>query len=111
MAAKLMLKDLAVGPPVFDFTNSAFESNPSGGAVPIRLVASIVVLPSTPLTLSSASAIDPPGMASTTASACETSPPSRPIRVSSCPALLPQVGEAAAYVTPAYDGNLHLGPP
>src|SRR5947209_14968342 len=39
-----------------------------------------------PLTLSSASAIAPPGTASRTTSASETSPPSRPIRVTSCPA-------------------------
>src|SRR3954447_10663488 len=81
-----MLNDFAVGPFVFDFTYSAFDANPSGGSDPIRFVASITVLPSMPWTVSSASATDSPGTASRTASASETSPPSRPIRVTSCPA-------------------------
>jgi hypothetical protein len=40
------MKDLAVGPLVLDFTNSAFDGNPDGGSALTRLVASIVVLPS-----------------------------------------------------------------
>ena len=47
----------------------------------MRLVASITVLPSTPVSLSSASAIEPPGTATSTTSASETLPPSRPSRV------------------------------
>src|SRR3954471_11825854 len=86
MLAKLMLNDFAVGPFVFDFTNSAFDANPSGGSEPTRFVASITVLPSIPCTVSSASATDPPGTASRTASASLTSPPPRPMRVTSCPA-------------------------
>src|SRR5919112_1211193 len=82
-----MLKDLAVGPFVLDFTNSAFDEKPAGGATFPRLDASITVLPSKPCTLSRASAIAPPGTATTTASAFETSPPSRPILVTSWPAL------------------------
>src|SRR5215203_3216302 len=82
-----MLKDLAVGPFVLDFTNSAFEEKPAGGSTPQRLVASITVLPSKPCTLSRASAIPPPGTAMTTASTSETSLPSRPILVPSWPAL------------------------
>src|SRR3954453_17922300 len=81
-----MLNDFAVGPFVFDFTYSAFDANPSGGSDPIRFVASITVLPSMPWTVSRASATDSPGTASRTASASDTSPPSRPIRVTSCPA-------------------------
>jgi hypothetical protein len=30
----LVLNDFAVGPFVFDFTNSAFEGKPSGGTTP-----------------------------------------------------------------------------
>src|SRR5918995_4651945 len=82
-----MLKDLAVGPFVLDFTNSAFDEKPAGGSTFARLVASITVFPSKPCTLSKASAIAPPGTATTTASASETSPPSRPILVTSWPAL------------------------
>src|SRR5215213_4599017 len=82
-----MLKDLAVGPFVLDFTNSAFDEKPAGGSTFARLVASITVLPSKPCTLSRASAIAPPGTATTTASTFETSPPSRPILVTSWPSL------------------------
>src|SRR5215207_2761731 len=82
-----MLKDFAVGPFVLDFTNSAFEEKPAGGSTFARLVASITVLPSKPCTLSRASAIAPPGTATTTASTFETSPPSRPILVTSWPSL------------------------
>src|SRR5215210_5249594 len=71
-----MLKDLAVGPFVLDFTNSAFDEKPAGGSTFARLVASITVLPSKPCTLSRASAIAPPGTATTTVSTFETSPPS-----------------------------------
>src|SRR6266540_3462076 len=49
-------------------------------------VASISVFPSRPLTKPSASPIAPEGTASSTASASETSPPSRPIRCTSWPA-------------------------
>ena len=84
--AKLTLNDLAVGPFVFDFTNSALEAKPAGGTTPYRFVASITVLPSRPPTVSSASAIAPPGTASRTTSASETSPPSRPNRVTVWPA-------------------------
>src|SRR3954447_8981080 len=50
-AAKLMLNAFAVGPPVTDLTYSALESKPSGGCgPPQRLVASIAVLPSSPMT-------------------------------------------------------------
>ena len=82
-----MLNDLAVGPFVLDFTNSAFDENPPGGSVPTMLVASMAVFPSSPCTRSSASSIAPAGTATSTASAPETSPPSRPILVTSCPAL------------------------
>src|SRR5215208_4920902 len=71
-----MLNDFAVGPFVRDFTNSAFDGKPAGGLTPIRLVASITVVPSIPLTSSRASAIALPGTATSTASASETSPPS-----------------------------------
>src|SRR5262249_32878322 len=69
-----------------DLTYSAFDTNPSGGWAPMRFVASITVLPSIPVTLSSASATAPPGTASSTASASDTSPPSWPSCVTSCPA-------------------------
>src|SRR5215213_6852065 len=46
----------------------------------------MTVFPSMPSTLSRASAIAPPGTATSTASASETSPPSRPILLSSWPA-------------------------
>src|SRR5213593_424554 len=46
----------------------------------------MVVLPSSPCTLSRAASIAPPGTATSTASASETSPPSLPIRVTSWPA-------------------------
>src|ERR671920_417163 len=46
----------------------------------------MTVFPSMPRTLLSASAIASPGTANTTASASETSPPSRPILLTSCPA-------------------------
>src|ERR687889_816098 len=82
-----MLKDLAVGPFVLDFTNSAFDEKPAGGSTFARFVASITILPSKPCTLSRASAIAPPGTATTTASTFETSPPSRPILVTSWPTL------------------------
>src|SRR3954469_10611442 len=84
--AKLRLNDFAVGPFVFDFTNSAFDGNPSGGSAPIRFVASITVFPSQPLTVSNTSASEPPGTAMSTASASDTSPPSLPMRVTSWPA-------------------------
>src|SRR5919199_3737110 len=80
-AAKLMLNAFAVGPCVLDLTNSAFEKKPAGGSTPTRLVASITVWPARPCSLSKAAAIAPPGTASSTTSAAETSPPSRPIRV------------------------------
>src|SRR5215207_4736675 len=82
-----MLNDFAVGPLVLDFTNSAFDEKPAGGSTPQRFVASITVFPSMPCTLSRASAIAPPGTATTTASTFEMSPPSCPILVSSWPAL------------------------
>src|SRR5437868_6362853 len=85
-AMKLMLSDFAVGPPVLDLTNSAFELKPAGGRALIRLVASITVLPSHPETVSNASGTAPPGTASRTAAASETSPPSRPILVTRWPA-------------------------
>src|SRR5919112_6216014 len=53
----------------------------------MRFVASITFLPSIPCTLSRASAIAPPATATTTASASEPSPPSRPILVTSWSAL------------------------
>src|ERR671914_488087 len=81
-----MLNDFAVGPLVTDFTNSALDEKPAGGSAPRRFVASITVFPSMPCTLSKASAIASPGTATTTASASETSPPSRPILVTSWPA-------------------------
>src|ERR1700722_2646494 len=52
----------------------------------MRLVASITVLPSTPVRESSASTIERPGTAIRTTSASETLPPSRPSRVTRCPA-------------------------
>jgi len=82
-----VLNDFAVGPFVLDFTYSAFEEKPAGGSTPRRFVASITVLPSMLSTLSRASAIVPPGTATSTASASETSPPSRPILATSWPAL------------------------
>src|SRR4051812_30197300 len=85
--AKFRLNDLAVGPLVFDLRNSAFEEKPPGGSAPTRFVASMTVFPSQPLTASTASAMAAPGTATSTASASETSPPSLPIRVTSCPAL------------------------
>src|SRR3989454_10528098 len=84
--AKFTLNDFAVGPLVLDFTNSAFDWNPDGRSAPKRLVASMAVFPSRPCTLSSAASIAPPGTATSTASASETSPPSLPIRVTSWPA-------------------------
>src|SRR3954466_10497976 len=81
-----MLKDFAVGPPVLDFTYSAFEEKPTGGSTPTRFVASTTVLPPSPPTPSRAWDMAPPGTATTTASASETSPPSRPILIISCPA-------------------------
>src|SRR6266540_2262098 len=81
-----MLHDFAVGPFVLDFTNSALDWNPDGGSAPKRFVASMTVFPSSPWTLSSASATAPPGTATSTASASETSPPSLPILATSWPA-------------------------
>ena len=81
------MDDFPVGPLVLDFTNSAFDEKPAGGATPQRFVASITVFPSIPCTLSRASAIAPPGTATSTASASETSPPSRPILLTPWPAL------------------------
>src|SRR5947207_14627203 len=52
----------------------------------MRLVASITVFPSQPLTVSNTSATAPPGTATRTTSASDTSPPSLPMRVTSCPA-------------------------
>jgi hypothetical protein len=66
-------------------TEGAFDEKSAGGSSPTRLVASITVLPSMPYTLSRASAIAPPETATTTASAPEMSPPSRPILVTSWP--------------------------
>lgn len=54
-----MLKDLAVGPFVLDFTNSALRRKPIGGWKPIRLVASITILPSMPFSFLSISFFDP----------------------------------------------------
>jgi hypothetical protein len=51
---------------LLDFTNSALERKPAGGSMPIRLVASITVLPVIPCSLSRASAIAPPGTATST---------------------------------------------
>src|SRR5215203_1218543 len=82
-----MLNDFAVGPFVFDFTNSALDEKPAGGSALMRFVASITVFPSIPCTMSRASGIAPPGTATTTASTSAMSPPSRPIRVTSWPAL------------------------
>src|SRR5215207_7280637 len=79
--------DFAVGPFVLDFTNSAFDEKPAGGLTPTIFVASITVFPSMPCRLSRASAIAPPGTATTLASTSETSPPSRPILLTSWPAL------------------------
>src|SRR6516165_9420311 len=81
-----MLNDFAVGPLVLDFTNSALERKPAGGSAPTRLVASITVLPLIRWSLSNAPTIAPYGTASSTASASETSPPSRPSRVTWWPA-------------------------
>src|SRR6516165_767459 len=81
-----MLNDFAVGPLVLDFTNSALERKPAGGSAPTRLVASITVLPLIRCSLSNAPTIAPYGTASSTASAAETSPPSRPSRVTWWPA-------------------------
>src|SRR5262249_47217378 len=50
------------------------------------LVASMTILPSSPLTLPSASATELPGTATRTASASEASPPSLPSLVTVCPA-------------------------
>src|SRR5436190_7618134 len=85
--AKFRLNDLAVGPLVFDLRNSAFEEKPPGGSAPTRFVASMTVFPSQPLAAANASATAAPGTATSTASASETSPPSLPMRVASCPAL------------------------
>src|SRR5947209_6299609 len=81
-----MLNDFAVGPLVRDLTSSALDAKPAGGSAPIRFVASMTVFPSIPSAAASASASEPPGTAISTASASETSPPSRPRRVTSCPA-------------------------
>src|SRR5947209_5365319 len=81
-----MLNDFAVGPWVLDLMNSALEAKPSGGCAPTRLVASITVLPRRPLTESKTSGAAGPGHAIRTASASPASPPSRPIRWTSCPA-------------------------
>src|SRR5579884_2776633 len=66
--------------------NSALEAKPPGAPAPMRLVASITVLPSRPVTVSNVPATAAPGIAISTASAPDTSPPSLPIRWSSCPA-------------------------
>src|SRR6266536_1650018 len=84
-AAKLTLNAFATGPPTIDFTSCASDLyarlRPADS-----LVASIATLPSSPRTLSSASAIAPDGTATRTTSASDASPPSRPIRVMVCPA-------------------------
>src|SRR5262249_14367668 len=82
----LALNDFTVGPPVRDLTNSAFDAKPSGGRTPMRLVASTTVWPRQPVRVSMTSATAPPGTARSTTAASETSPPSRPSRVTSCPA-------------------------
>src|SRR5829696_1947680 len=69
-----------------DFTYSAFEEKPVAGSPPTRFLASITVSPSMPCKLSRDWAIAPPGTATSTASASETSPPSRPILRTSWPA-------------------------
>src|SRR3954447_19554970 len=80
-----MLNDFAVGPPTIDLTSCVSDSCSS--LRPWKaFVVSIVVFPSTPVTLPSASAIDPDGTATTTTSASDASPPSRPSAVTSCPA-------------------------
>src|SRR3954452_12376309 len=85
MLAKLRLNDFAVGPPTIDRTSCAFESNSS-----LRprnaFVASIVTLPSSPVTLPSAFAISRPGTATSSTSAVDASPPSLPSSCTSWPA-------------------------
>src|SRR3954464_12163868 len=85
MLAKLRLNDFAVGPPTIDRTSCAFESNSS-----LRprnaFVASIVSLPSSPVTLPSAFAISRPGTATSSTSAVDASPPSLPSSCTSWPA-------------------------
>src|SRR3954465_11422693 len=85
MLAKLRLKDLAVGPPTIDLTSWAFDSNPSFRPR-TAFVASIVTLPASPPTPASAFAISGPGTATSTTSAVDASPPSRPSSCTSCPA-------------------------
>src|SRR3954451_4301132 len=85
MLAKFRLNDFAVGPWTIDLISWAFDSKSSfrlGNA----FVASIVTLPSRPVTLPSASAISPPGTATSRTSAADASPPSRPSSCTSWPA-------------------------
>ena len=77
MFAKLRLNDFAVGPPTIDFTQCASDSNSSLRPL-YAFVASIVTLPCSPVTRASALPISVPGTATTTTSASEASPPSRP---------------------------------
>jgi hypothetical protein len=74
------LNAFATGPPAIDFTSCASDGNCSFRPAK-AFVASTTTWPSTPLTFASASAIDPLGTATSTTSAFEASPPSRP---SSC---------------------------
>src|SRR2546425_2780564 len=68
-----------------DFTSCVSDSNlslrPANG-----LVASMATFPASPLTFPRASAIDPDGTATRRTSASEASPPSRPSRMTVCPA-------------------------
>src|SRR6266542_2169382 len=102
-AAKLTLNAFATGPPTIDFTSCASDLyarlRPADS-----LVASIATLPSSPRTLSSASAIAPDGTATRTTSASDASPPSRPIRVMVCPAR----SQRRASPLPAGSGELEF---
>src|SRR5215467_2711395 len=84
--AKFRLKLLATGPPMTDFTSAAREGK-AGLRDGKALVASIAILPVSPVTLLSASEMAAPGTATTTTSAPLASPPSRPSMVTSWPAL------------------------
>src|SRR3954451_5641427 len=80
-----MLNDFAVGPPTIALTwcasDSCCSSRPWNA-----FVVSMTGLPSSPVTVPRASAIEPDGTATTTTSAPEASPPSRPSASTSCPA-------------------------
>src|SRR5215211_8158687 len=83
--AKFALNAFATGAFVCALTSCANDSYCSFRPAN-AFAASIAILPSSPLTLPSASEMEPEGTATNTTSASEPSPPSRPSAVTSCPA-------------------------